>query len=39
MDFLNKAKASIANASKDITQKASDAGGLAKVSAHIFEVE
>lgn len=39
MDFLNKAKASIANASKDITQKASDAGGLAKVSAHLFEVE
>ena len=39
MDFLNKAKSSIANAGKDLTQKASDAGGLAKVTAHIFEVE
>lgn len=39
MDFLNKAKASLANAGKDLTQKASDVGGLAKVSTHILEVE
>lgn len=39
MDFFNKAKSSIANAGKDITQKASDAGGLAKVTAHIYEVD
>lgn len=39
MDFLNKAKNSIANAGKDISQKASDVGGLAKVTAHIHELE
>lgn len=39
MDFFNKAKESIANASKDLTQKASDAGGLAKVTVHLRELE
>lgn len=39
MDFLNKAKESITNASKDISQKASDASGLAKVSLHIKDLE
>jgi len=39
MDFLNKAKESIANASRDITQKANDVGGLVKVTAKINELE
>ena len=39
MDFFNKAKESIASASKDLTQKATDAGGLAKVTVHLKELE
>lgn len=39
MDFFNKAKESITNASKDLTQKASDAGGLAKVTVHLRDLE
>ncbi|MCR5798857.1 MAG: zinc ribbon domain-containing protein [Lachnospiraceae bacterium] len=39
MDFFNKAKESIANASKDITQKANDMSGLVKVTAKINELE
>lgn len=39
MDFLNKAKASIANASKDISQKASESVELAKVANRIREID
>ena len=39
MDFFNKAKSTLANTTKDLTQKASDVGGLAKVTAKIFELD
>ena len=39
MDFFNKAKESLTNAGKDITQKASDAGGLAKVTVHLSQLD
>ena len=39
MDFFNKAKESLTNAGKDLTQKASDAGGLAKVTMHLHDLE
>lgn len=39
MDFLNKAKASIASASKDISQKASESVELAKISNRIREID
>lgn len=39
MDFLNKAKASIASASKDLSQKASEGVELAKISSKIRDIE
>lgn len=39
MDFFNKAKESITSAGKDLTQKATDAGGLAKVTLKLKELE
>lgn len=39
MDFFNKAKESLTNAGKDLTQKASDAGGLAKVTMRLHDLE
>ena len=39
MDFFNKAKETLTSASKDITQKATDAGGLAKVTVRLRELE
>lgn len=39
MDFFAKAKESLTNASKDLTQKASEGVELAKIATHIRDVE